>query len=51
VCGITAVNGAKCVGVLLYRMKICCGIADVKGANCVWDCCCKRSKLVVDLLL
>ena len=48
-CGIAAVKGAKCVGVLLYRKEIGCGIAAVKGpilcgiadvmlANCVWDC-------------
>jgi len=61
-CGIAAVNGAKCVGVLLYRMQIGCRIAAVKGANCigiaarkggncVWDCCCTGSKLGVDVLL
>ena len=50
-CGIAAVKGAKCEGVLLYRNQFICRIPAVKEANCVWDCCCTGSKLVVGLLL
>jgi len=46
VCGIAAVNGAKSVGLLLYRMQIVCGIAAVKGANCMCGCFCTGSKFV-----
>ena len=50
-CGIAPVNGAKCLGVLLYRLQFGYGIAAGKGANCVWDCCCTTSKLGVEMLL
>ena len=39
------------MGVLLYREQIVCGVIAVKGAMCVWDCCCRGSKLCVGLLL
>ena len=50
-CEITAVKGAKCVVLLLYKKQIGCGIAAVMGTNFVWDCCCKGSKLCVGFLL
>ena len=40
VCGIAAVKGAKCVGML-----------PEQGANFLWDYCCKERKLYVGLLL
>jgi len=56
ICGIAALNGAKCYGMLLYKEHIGCGIVAVKRAICVrvllykggnWlgDSCCKGNKI------